>query len=344
MAESAENRAKCISSIISWVRNYNFDGIDIDWEYPAHEPLGGRPQDKQNYVYFIKELRAAIDAEAISSGKPRLLLVLAVAAGYDKIEAGYDVPSLVDEIDFVDVMTYDLHGQWEMKTGASSGLYPPANYEPGTLDEYYTGDYAIQQWISKGMPRSKIVMGLAAYGRGWTLASSTPGQGMGAEAIRGCDPMKDTQQEGVLNYIEALTVIAAGGQVTYDESTTTMYVQKGDQWYSYEDPNSIVKKVDYIKQEGLLGAMIWAVDNDEFYNGNPIINAIYNSLYVASSRSIDENGDGARKISVMGIVMIVMAVMAIVAVIAMVYFIYHSRHAKMPVEKKPKVLKRTTSI
>ena len=344
MAESAENRAKCISSIISWVRQHNFDGIDIDWEYPANEPLGGRPQDFENYVYFIRELRAAIDAEAASSGKTRLLLVLAVAAGYDKIEAGYDVPNLVNEVDFVDVMTYDLHGQWELKTGAASGLYPPSNYEPGTLEEYYTGDYAIQTWIAKGMPRNKIVMGLAAYGRGWTLASSAPGQGIGAEAIRGCEPMKDTQQEGVLNYIEALTVIAAGGQVTYDEATTTMYVQKGDQWYSYEDPNSIVKKVDYIKQQGLLGAMIWAVDNDEFYNGNPIINAIYNNLYTASARAKDDNGENASKPSVFGIVMMVIAVVAVVAVVAMAYFIYRSRHAELPVEKKLKVLKRTTSI
>ena len=70
-----------------------------------------------------------------------------------------------------------------------------------------------------------------------------------AEAIRGWNSVKDTQQEGVLNDIEALTVIAAGGDVTYDEATTTMYMQKGDQWYSYEDPNSIVKKIErYLQQ------------------------------------------------------------------------------------------------
>ena len=187
-------------------------------------------------------------------------------------------------------------------------------------------------------------MGLAAYGRGWTLASSAPGQGIGAEAIRGCEPMKDTQQEGVLNYIEALTVIAAGGQVTYDEATTTMYVQKGDQWYSYEDPYSIVKKVDYIKEQGLLGAMIWAVDNDEFYNGNPIISAIYNNLFTATARAGDENGNNASKPSVFGIVMMVIAVVAVVAVVAMGYFIYRSRNAEQPADKKLKVLKRTTSI
>lgn len=282
MAETQSNRATCINAMISWVRTHNFDGIDLDWEYPAWEELGGRPQDKENFVSLVQELRAAIDAEAQRTGKPRLLLTLAVAAGYDKIDTGYDIPRIRDYVDYVSVMTYDLHGQWESKTGASSGLYPPQNYEPGSIDEYYTGDYAIQYWISHGMPRDKIVMGLAAYGRGWTLESSAPGQGLGAPAIRGCDPMKDTQQEGVLNYIEALTVLNSGGVSAFDPTTTTMYVQKGDQWYSYEDPNSIVYKVNYIKNENLLGGMLWAVDNDDFNNGNPIISAIYSNLYTTS--------------------------------------------------------------
>lgn len=160
MAETAANRAACINSMISWVRQYDFDGIDVDWEYPGWEELGGRPQDKENFVLFVHELRAAIDAEAARTGKTRLLLTLAVAAGYDKIETGYNIPELVDYVDYVSVMAYDLHGQWETKTGAASGLYPPTNYEAGTVDEYYTGDYAIQYWIDHGMPRNKIVMGL----------------------------------------------------------------------------------------------------------------------------------------------------------------------------------------
>ena len=338
MAESASNRATCINSMIQWVRKYDFDGIDVDWEYPGWEELGGRPQDKQNFVLFVHELKAAIDAEAQRTGKPRLLLTLAVAAGYDKIDAGYDIPQLVDYVDYVSVMTYDLHGQWEMKTGAASGLYPPANYEPGSIDEYYTGDYAIQYWISHGMPRNKIVMGLAAYGRGWTLESNTPNQGLGSKAIKGCNPMKDTQQEGVLNYIEALTVLQSGGVAKFDAPTTTMYVQKGDQWYSYEDPNSIVYKVDYIKNEGLLGGMIWAVDNDDFNNGNPIISSIYNHLYTTKT-----DARGVAKSYVIPSILGGLLVLVVVAVIAMI-IVNRSKRPEIPITKKKKQLRRTISI
>ena len=330
MAESASNRAACINSMISWVRKHSFDGIDLDWEYPAWEDLGGRPQDKENFVLFVHELRAAIDAEASRSGKARLLLTLAVAAGNDKIDTGYNIPELVDYVDYVSVMTYDLHGQWETKTGASSGMYPPTNYEPGTEDEYYTCDYAVQYWISHGMPRNKIVMGLAAYGRGWTLESSTPGQGLGAPAIRGCDPMKDTQQEGVANYIEVLTVLNAGGVSAYDAATKTMYVQKGDQWYSYDDPTTIVYKVDYIKDEGLLGGMLWAVDNDDFQNGNPIITAIYNNLYTSRSNTPRFAARAVLVPSIIGGVLLIGAIAAVIGVVA------SRRHRReLPVVKKP---------
>ena len=329
MAETKANRAACIQSIISWVRKHEFDGVDIDWEYPGWEDLGGRPQDKENFVSFVQELRTAIDNEANQSGKERLLLTLAVAAGYDKIDKAYDIPRIRDYVDYVSVMTYDLHGQWEMKTGAASGLYPPANYEPGTVDEYYTGDYAIQYWISHGMPREKIVMGLAAYGRGWTLESSEPGQTLGAPAIRGCDPMKDTQQEGVLNYIEALTVIRSGGVTAFDVATTTMYVQKGDQWYSYEDPSSILYKVDYIKQQNLLGGMLWAVDNDDFNDNNPITTAIYNSLYAQGGRR-DGRGRSSREKYVIAAVLSGVAIIALIAVLTL-YMVYRKKHPQLRV-------------
>ena len=180
------------------------------------------------------------------------------------------------------------------------------------------------------MPRNKIVMGLAAYGRGWTLESSTPGQGLGAPAIRGCDPMKDTQQEGVANYIEVLTVLNAGGVSAYDAATKTMYVQKGDQWYSYDDPTTIVYKVDYIKDEGLLGGMLWAVDNDDFQNGNPIITAIYNNLYTSRSNTPRFAARAVLVPSIIGGVLLIGAIAAVIGVVA------SRRHRReLPVVKKP---------
>lgn len=69
MAASAANRAVFIRSAVSFARTHQFDGIDLDWEYPSNADQGGRPQDKANFVTLLREFRAAIEAEQ-RSGLP----------------------------------------------------------------------------------------------------------------------------------------------------------------------------------------------------------------------------------------------------------------------------------
>lgn len=52
MVLSPTNRQTFINSVISFLRKYEFDGLDIDWEYPANR--GGSPQDKQYYSVFLE--------------------------------------------------------------------------------------------------------------------------------------------------------------------------------------------------------------------------------------------------------------------------------------------------
>lgn len=52
MVSSPANRQTFINSVISFLRQYEFDGLDIDWEYPANR--GGPPEDQQNYSVFLE--------------------------------------------------------------------------------------------------------------------------------------------------------------------------------------------------------------------------------------------------------------------------------------------------
>lgn len=49
-------RQKFANNVVSLMRQYGFDGIDIDWEYPRAPDRSGRPGDTLGYVWLLKML------------------------------------------------------------------------------------------------------------------------------------------------------------------------------------------------------------------------------------------------------------------------------------------------
>lgn len=67
------------------------------------------------------------------------------------------VPEMAEVLDRANIMTYDMNGPWSLQTGANAPLY--ASRSQGSVDS------SVNAWIEAGMPRHKITVGLAFYGR-----------------------------------------------------------------------------------------------------------------------------------------------------------------------------------
>ncbi|KAF2367148.1 Chitin binding domain [Trinorchestia longiramus] len=257
MAANPAARSTFIASVLEMLAAHNFDGLDMDWEYPTDR--GGAPEDKANFVILMSELYTALHSKG-------LMLTAAVSAGKTTIDAAYDVPGFAAAVDQIHVMTYDLHGAWESYTHHHTILYPYPEDTGGNV--YLNVDFAINYWIDLGAPRSKLVLGTATYGRCFRL-DSTSNTGMYAPASQPGSAGPYTRSPGFLGYNELCEhQLQSAWTVVNDPDMNEPFgydFSFGNTWCGYDSPESMQTKAAYAQQMGLLGLMVWSIETDDFH-------------------------------------------------------------------------------
>ncbi|CAG5080888.1 Oidioi.mRNA.OKI2018_I69.PAR.g9729.t1.cds [Oikopleura dioica] len=268
MASSTANIDAFITNSMAFVNNIGYDGLDLDWEYPAKTTVDSSPPaDYQNFQTLCERYRARINAN-----QPGFILTAAVGIGQDKIFTidgavpSYNVSHLSNNLDMIHLMAYDIHGHWEDATGHHAMAYTKESDDRlGYTDSI---DWIIYNWIDQGADPKKLVLGLGAYGRTFKLAGSETGflapASLGSNGYYSGAAGTYTREPGYLAYYEICEKLRAGWTSVYDDEAQAPYAYGDGDWVGYDNQQSIGVKVNMAKSYGLAGIMWWAIDVDDF--------------------------------------------------------------------------------
>jgi len=250
MASSQNSRARFAAQCAELIEAYDFDGIDIDWEYPGYASHGGTSSDKQNFNLLLDEVRSALDTLTARTGK-YYGITAALPCGPSHIN-NIDIPHVADVLDELLLMTYDFHGAWDSITGVNA----PLHYQ-GFGDLQFNADTCVNTWKAGGAPTSKLGLGLAFYGRSFSNASGLN------EPHSGQDDINWAADDGLPQYFSIMEKMQSMTSVRHDTSKTQFaYFNNGSGFISYDDERSTCEKTEYAIDNGLKSFLIWELSGD----------------------------------------------------------------------------------
>jgi chitinase len=273
MALTAENRKKFIDSCIEFLKRYPFiDGLDIDWEYPGvnRDGVAGGPQDKENFTKLLKEVRGAYD----SHGMEDKMLTIAIPAGEDKIIGRQEPDKYHQYLDFINLMSYDMHGAWENVTNHHSPIYKSPENWLGKYSQSLNLDDVVKFYIERyNIPAEKLIVGAPFYSRGWKNVDDK-NNGLYTMASGGAPSILGNGGENPYWKMKELENVR--GYIKYRDKYSRvpyLYNREMSYFYTYEDEISLSERADYVNTNNLGGIVIWEITGDDFEG--TLINTIY---------------------------------------------------------------------
>jgi chitinase len=264
MIRTPATRLRFVRSVTVFLRTHpEFDGIDIDWEYPGGgdnaRPLLGesdRKAEAESFRALARDLRAALDGLGRRSG--RSFQLTAAVAGYLRSVRGVDWGRTQGYFNYLFVMTYDFTPEkaFQFRGDYSGGGGSPghhSNLHASAATGGYGADAMVRNLAAVGVPRGKMVIGAAFYAREWkevdwsggTFPAATP-----KGAFVGTVPYKALKgQEGL--------------REGYDEAAGAAYLAGDGRFLSYDDRRSICAKGEWAVRNGLAGIFAWEASQDD---------------------------------------------------------------------------------
>ncbi|KAI1272342.1 glycoside hydrolase family 18 protein [Xylaria sp. FL0933] len=260
-ARTEESRARFARNVASMVRDTGADGVDIDWEYPGGNgedykqvPNEAKAWEITAYPQLLAEIRKALGSDKLMSaavpGIPRDMLAFTADT----------VPQIMESLDFLNLMTYDLMNRRDNITKHHTGVQLSLE--------------SLNAYMANGAPADKINLGFAFYTKYFRIKGESC-----AENPIGCPTglMEDPETGADLGMTggfswhddipedvrESFKKALEKGQ--YDEQGGGYWYWDGDEslWWTFDTPEAIAKKFPLIVKEKRLGGVFaWGLGED----------------------------------------------------------------------------------
>ncbi|WP_082788846.1 glycoside hydrolase family 18 protein, partial [Lederbergia lenta] len=287
VAASQETREVFAKSAAEFVQKYQMDGVDLDWEFPVEGGMWNnnhRPEDKENHTLLLAEVRKALDEAGKVDGK-EYLLTIASSVSFSYV-GNNELDKIAEIVDFINIMTYDFNGGWATTSAHNAPLYEDEAASDANVHPYNI-KAAISGHLNAGVPANKLVMGLPFYGRSWGECNTENDFAINDNGgYQNCAGAGGGNVEPGVYTFEHLIAekVNKNGYTRYwndNAKVPFLYNDENGEFISYDDVESMGHKVDFIKETGLAGAMIWEIGQDD--KNSSLLSKVSSDLGISSS-------------------------------------------------------------
>jgi chitinase len=262
VASTVTLRAAFAHACVAAMREWDFDGIDIDWEFPGMSDHRGTTEDKHNFSLLLETVRDSL-LQYDRDTRNQSLLSVALPAGAHNA-SGMEIPVIAQIVDFVNIMTYDFSGSWDERAYHNAPLYASAGIDSGRSVD---GAFALYH-DRYNLPADKLNLGVPFYGQTFTQCTGLLGPHHGPDTVHfspsGAFYYDIVRQQN--HFVRSWDSVA---QVPY-------LVSK--EWHvlvSYDDEASVRAKAEYVRSHDARGLIIWEITGDYLPAGtSPLLDAL----------------------------------------------------------------------